>query len=657
MTKTSASVGKRIGGALYIHRDAVREISASDQRLLRRALEISGGCEWNVARIEPERVALLNYESFDIHFPALKHSLLVDIQKRESKQRDFSSSTNPPILHRKELLLASSDRRRVLFAALTAELEARGLFADSHKIGLRRAWQERLDASGVVIRDHRIIQESLVSTAHPRFGPAVSVERHRTAIARNRLSSPMQMLARHGFLHSAAEVFDYGCGQGDDVRVLGEAGICARGWDPHFQPDQPKRPADIVNLGFVINVIEDPHERVQALHEAWSLCRKVMAIAVMAEGHYPVNGFRPFGDGFLTSRGTFQRFYSQHDLRALVREALDVEPVPVAPGIVFVFREAEAEQEFLFRRRIRRLEESVRFAPSPRIRVDQVSEPISERLKPVLQQLWAMAIKFGREPEADEVQDIKLELSHSNVSMSRAMSWCREIFDETQLAEGARRRRDDLIVHFALGTFRDSRAFATLPLALRRDVRRFFGSFGAVQSEARRFLFSLGSDSVLEEACTSAVANVLVQSYKAGRFYFQAGQLEGMPAALRTFVGCAAVLVGDAEDASVIAVNAPKRSVKFYFSPDFGARLQLFDRVATVSLRDQHVRDQKLSNPDRLLFMQGSSFESDAAKRQQRSDLEARVRSILPGLTPSIFTVRYVDVAFGLARSQSTRNG
>jgi DNA phosphorothioation-associated putative methyltransferase len=241
--------------------------------------------------------------------------------------------------------------------------------------------------------------------------------------------------------------------------------------------------------------------------------------------------------------------------------------------------------------------------------------------------------QIGPRAQADEVPDIKLELSRSNVSISRAMSWCRDIFDETQLEERARRRRDDLIVHFALGTFWGSRAFNTLPPALRRDVRRFFGSFGAVRSEARRFLFSLGSDGVLEEACASAAANMLVHSHEEGRFHFHAGQLEGMPTALRMFVGCAAVLVGDAEDASVIAINAPKRSVTFYFSPDFGARLPLFDRVATVSLRDQHVRDQKLSEPDRLLFMQGSAYESDAAKRQQRSHLEASVRSILPGTT------------------------
>ena len=101
-------------------------------------------------------------------------------------------------------------------------------------------------------------------------------------------------------------MFDYGCGQGDDIRILTEAGISAAGWDPHFRSEQAKRPADLVNLGFVLNVIEDPRERIHALREAWSLCRKVMAVAVMVEGHYPVQGLTPFADGFLTSRGTPQ---------------------------------------------------------------------------------------------------------------------------------------------------------------------------------------------------------------------------------------------------------------------------------------------------------------------------------------------------------------
>mgnify|MGYP000935893350 CR=1 FL=1 len=34
-------------------------------------------------------------------------------------------------------------------------------------------------------------------------------------------------------------------------------GIAANGWGPYFAPDQQKLRAKVVNLGFVINVIED----------------------------------------------------------------------------------------------------------------------------------------------------------------------------------------------------------------------------------------------------------------------------------------------------------------------------------------------------------------------------------------------------------------
>jgi DNA phosphorothioation-associated putative methyltransferase len=378
-----------------------------------------------------------------------------------------------------------------------------------------------------------------------------------------------------------------------------------------------------------------------------------MVVAVMVDGHYPVQGLRPFADGFLTSRGTFQKYFSPHELRALVRDALDAEPVAAAPGIVFVFREPEAEQEFLFSRRTRHAPSEIRFAPSARPHTARAVEPLSERLRPVLEQLWARAVELGRAPEPDEIPDVRESLARSNVSISRGMGWCRSSFDETQLERGARRRRDDLLVHFALGAFSGSRAFNTLPPALRRDVRHFFGSFGSVQSEAQRFLFSLGTNGIVEEACASAVQQTLIHSHQEGRYHFDARQLEELPAALRTFVGCAAVLVGDADDANLVVVNVLKRSVAFYFSPDFEAPLTFFNRITTVYLRDQHVRDQKLSDDARLMFLHGSLYESDLFKRHQRSLLEARIRSILENPDQALLTARYVDVASGLRRHQS----
>ncbi|WP_296645262.1 hypothetical protein, partial [Roseinatronobacter sp.] len=56
-------------------------------------------------------------------------------------------------------------------------------------------------------------------------------------------------------------LFDYGCGFGSDIEGLQAAGISAAGWDPYYAPDQPCEPAHVVNLGFVLNVIETAAER------------------------------------------------------------------------------------------------------------------------------------------------------------------------------------------------------------------------------------------------------------------------------------------------------------------------------------------------------------------------------------------------------------
>jgi DNA phosphorothioation-associated putative methyltransferase len=206
-----------------------------------------------------------------------------------------------------------------------------------------------------------------------------------------------------------------------------------------------------------------------------------MAIAVMVEGRHPVHGLTPFADGFLTSRGTFQKYLSPHEFRAFVRQALYIEPVAVAPGIVLVFRDPETEQEFLYRRRSRPpMPSEILASTALARRAARLREPLSERLSPILDQLWAKAMELGRNPDPDEIPEIVEVLSKWNVSVSLAMGWCRSVFDEPQLETGARRKRDDLLVHFALGAFSGSRAFNTLPLTLLRDVRSFFGSFGAL---------------------------------------------------------------------------------------------------------------------------------------------------------------------------------
>jgi DNA phosphorothioation-associated putative methyltransferase len=126
-------------------------------------------------------------------------------------------------------------------------------------------------------------------------------------------------------------LFDYGCGRGDDVRGLRENGLTAHGWDPYFAPDERVQPADLVNLGFVINVIEDFDERLEALTRAWSLASTLLVVSVMLANQNDVRGER-FRDGVRTQRGTFQKYYTQAEIKVLLEEVLDEEAIPVAPG-------------------------------------------------------------------------------------------------------------------------------------------------------------------------------------------------------------------------------------------------------------------------------------------------------------------------------------
>lgn len=151
--------GKKVRGALYIHRQAIGLLSDADGARLARACSIAGAerIDWNVARIEAEVVALLDYADFrEDPFPALRGSARIDLVTGAIVQRAFAVTDNPLILHRKELLIDPLDPAIAEWTALTADLESRDLFRDNHLIGRRRPWAERLASAGVRLDGHRL---------------------------------------------------------------------------------------------------------------------------------------------------------------------------------------------------------------------------------------------------------------------------------------------------------------------------------------------------------------------------------------------------------------------------------------------------------------------------------------------------------------------
>src|SRR5205823_2783163 len=169
-------------------------------------------------------------------------------------------------------------------------------------------------------------------------------------------------------------------------------GFACSGWDPAFQPNAAHQEAEVVSLGYVINVIEKPEERAETLRRAWGLCRQVMVVSAQVlmagRGKDPVE----FGDGVLTNRGTFQKFFEQAELKAYLEEQLQTEAIPAGIGTFYLFKDEARRQEFLadrFRRR--------EILPRRRI-----AELRLEESRPALEPLMEVIATLGRLPDPAE---------------------------------------------------------------------------------------------------------------------------------------------------------------------------------------------------------------------------------------------------------------
>lgn len=69
----------------------------------------------------------------------------------------------------------------------------------------------------------------------------------------------------------------------------------------------------------------------------------------MLYGSAPPPG-QPYRDGYLTGRQTFQKYFTQNELKEFVESVLDTEVIAVGPGIMFVFADKGAELRFLYGR-------------------------------------------------------------------------------------------------------------------------------------------------------------------------------------------------------------------------------------------------------------------------------------------------------------------
>ena len=116
---------------------------------------------WNVAKFfrRDFKLTLLNYPDFDTYaYPALAQSHTVNLETLAVRTAEYSTSDNPPILHRKETLVTEDDPRRVLFEAVTHEGDAAGLYENPRSIGFKKQWEKLIRIKGYFLDDSGRLQ-------------------------------------------------------------------------------------------------------------------------------------------------------------------------------------------------------------------------------------------------------------------------------------------------------------------------------------------------------------------------------------------------------------------------------------------------------------------------------------------------------------------
>jgi len=76
---------------------------------------------------------------------------------------------------------------------------------------------------------------------------------HLTAIERTYLSFPAQFLVDKNLLQG--KILDFGCGLGNDVKLLQQKGFDIQGYDPYYFPQYPNDKFDTIICMYVLNVL------------------------------------------------------------------------------------------------------------------------------------------------------------------------------------------------------------------------------------------------------------------------------------------------------------------------------------------------------------------------------------------------------------------
>ncbi|MEC9415837.1 MAG: DNA phosphorothioation-associated putative methyltransferase [Pseudomonadota bacterium] len=577
--------GKKVFNHLYLHRSGGDRLPELIALIINEVMTLlnSKGSLFNIYKLGTRypTVSLLSYPDLRTEaFPGLAKSAVYDLQTGKFTYRDYATNDHQPVLHRKELLLPPGDEQFSKFFMLTAAAEQAGLFASGQSIGNRGNWNRILAEHGLTVQDHQLIDGNnhviKVNQDDPR------VHRYKTALKRNRLSLPIQKLFQHHLLAENDSLMDYGCGQGDDIQILDDMGIAVNGWDPFFYVEGKKIKSDVVNLGYVLNVIDSVKERKETLKTSYALAQKLLIISARLSNQPPNLSWKRHNDGYITQRGTFQKYFEHQELANFIELSLGRKPIPVGPGIYIAFKDDDAEGIYLASKLSQR---KTHYQP----RVSSYSE-LEEEAASAANRYWDKCLELGRPCYADEIENCEA-LFKKVGRHTKAFDLMLKEKGKSQFNEIKIKRMNDLIVEFSLLQFQKTPFFKYLNTDQQRDIEYHFGNYSNLKTIAKQSLFSIGDVDSIHDACREAEDNGIGYLFGEHSLQLHVSQIDDLPVILRIYAGCAEKLYGSLDGIDLIKLHIHSGKVTLIGHDDFANNLipNMIERIK-INLWKQKIR-------------------------------------------------------------------
>lgn len=617
-----ARLGKVVGEAQYLHKSAISLLTEDEKSKLSKCIElIDATTPWNVIKFdlkEPSKVSLLEYSDFsEDAFPVLLNGTNIDLSSNSIRHRAYSLS-NPPVLHRKELLLPPADPNREKYILLTEELEELGAFINISDLGTKQRWLKRLEELGIEIVEHEIRVSDQESELEDN---TLEVFRHRTALKRKKLSSCMGALVDSSLVTKASEIFDYGCGRGDDVTILGQNDFKkVTGWDPYFAKNNiiPKK-AEFVSLSFVLNVIEDTDERHSVLKKAFKIASKALVLSVMLEHQNTLQFAYPFNDGYLTSINTFQKYYSAPEIETVVKEQLGEFALKLGPGIYIIFKDKGLEQEYLFKRQLGLLTEA---KTSTR---DDIGDTFAEAL---VAKMVKVILSVGRVPKLIELKSaFQEEILKARVSYNRLSRLALSQISISDLKHVREAFAAEILIFLAINRFDGRVKYGDLPHKFQNDVKAHFNSLRSAHDAAEKLLFSLSDTDELISSALDAEKNGL--GHLVGtKFRYHSLQSTKLPANLRLFQKIGERIHRPFVDTDIIQLHLETKKMAYLIVNEFeSSALPRIHSREIINFASQNVVvvPHEAKQQVRVVYHKSSLMQSEDAMFQQQQTFDKLV--------------------------------